>query len=49
MIEESKYCSDVVNKHFNKELVMTKEDNEVSRTLLNVGFVTIILLIMMLK
>ena len=28
MIEESKYCSDVINKHFNKELVMTKEDNE---------------------
>ena len=28
MIEESKYCSDVMKKHFNKELVMTKEDNE---------------------
>ena len=28
MIEESKYCSDVMNKHFNKELVITKEDNE---------------------
>ena len=28
MIEESKYCSDVKKKHFNKELVMTKEDNE---------------------
>ena len=25
MIEESKYCSDVMKKHFNKELVMTKE------------------------
>ena len=24
MIEESKYCSDVAKKHFNKELVMTK-------------------------
>ena len=24
MIEESKYCSDVMKKHFNKELVMTK-------------------------
>ena len=23
MIEESKYCSDVIKKHFNKELVMT--------------------------
>ena len=28
MIEESKYSSDVMKKHFNKELVMTKEDNE---------------------
>ena len=28
MIEESKYCSDVMKKHFNKELEMTKEDNE---------------------
>ena len=26
MIEESKYCSKVMKKHFNKELVMTKED-----------------------
>ena len=28
MIEQSKYCSGVIKKHFNKELVMTKEDNE---------------------
>ena len=28
MIKECKYCSDVMKKHFNKELVMTKEDNE---------------------
>ena len=28
MIEESKYCSDMMEKHCNKELVMTKEDNE---------------------
>ena len=28
MIEESKYCSEVVKKNFNKKLVMTKEDNE---------------------
>ena len=26
--EESKYCTEVIKKHFNKELVMTKEDNE---------------------
>ena len=24
MIKESKYCSDEMKKHFNKELVMTK-------------------------
>ena len=28
MIGESKHCSDVMKKHFNKELVMTKEDHE---------------------
>ena len=28
MIEESNYCSDVMKKHFNKKLVMTKEDDE---------------------
>ena len=28
MIEETKYCGDVMKKHFNKELVITKEDNE---------------------
>ena len=27
MIEERKYCSDVMKKHFNKELEMTEEDN----------------------
>ena len=32
MIEKSKYCSDVMKKHFNKELVMTKEDNEEFKT-----------------
>ena len=28
IIKESKYCSEVIEKHFNKEIVMTKEDNE---------------------
>ena len=27
MIKESKYCSDVMKKYFNKELEVTKEDN----------------------
>ena len=28
MIEESKYCSDVMKKHFSNELAITKTDNE---------------------
>ena len=28
MIEESKCCSDVMKKYFNKELMMNNEDNE---------------------
>ena len=28
MIKESKYCTDIMKKHFNKELVMTKKGNE---------------------
>ena len=28
MIKQSKYYSDVMEKHFNKEVVMTKKDNE---------------------
>ena len=31
MIKESKYCSEVMKKHFNKEVVMTKKGNEVFR------------------
>ena len=28
MIKESKYCAGIRKKHFNKELLMTKEDDE---------------------
>ena len=49
MIRESKYCSNVMKKHFNKELVMTKKDMKILRTSLIVGFVVMIILIMMLK
>ena len=28
MIEQSKYCNGVMKKHFNKELVITKESNQ---------------------
>ena len=29
MIEEGKYCSDLIKKYCNKELVLTKEDDKV--------------------
>ena len=48
MIEESKYRSEVMKKHFNKEFVVTKEENVILRTLLNTRSVTIIIFIMML-
>ena len=35
--------SDVMKKHFNKELVMTKKDSESFNTLLNAGFVITII------
>ena len=38
-----------MKKHFNEELMMTKENNEVLKALLNVGYLTMIMLIMMLK
>ena len=38
MIEESKYCSEPMKKPFNKELVMTKKDNEDFKNSANVGF-----------
>ena len=28
MLEESKYCRDLMRKHFKKELVMTKKDDD---------------------
>ena len=28
MIEESKYCREMIKSHFNKEIVTSKEDNE---------------------
>ena len=28
MDEKSKYCSELMKKHFNKKIVMTKEDDE---------------------
>ena len=49
LVEESTYCTDVMKKHFNKKLVMTKRDLNILRTLLNVGFVTMVMLMMKLN
>ena len=47
MIEESKYCSGVMKKYFNKELSM--KTMKILRTLLNVESAAMIMLIIMLK
>ena len=49
MIEGSKYCTDMIKKHFNKELVMTKKMMKILKTLLNVQFVLTFMLRVMLK
>ena len=49
MIKGKKYCSDVMKKHCNKELVGIRKIMKILRTLLNVGFVIMITLVMMLK
>ena len=49
MIENSTYCSDVMKKHFNKELGMTKQDNEDFEKSTNVGSVIILILMVTLK
>ena len=46
MIEESKYSSNIIKNHFNKELLMTKK---ILRTLLNVGSAIMTNFTMMLK
>ena len=43
MTEESKYWSDATKEHFNKELVMTKKDDKDLRTLLNFGFMILLM------
>ena len=49
MNQESKYCSDVMKKHFNKELAMTSKDNEDFKSYINVESAIIIILMMILK
>ena len=49
MIEESEYCSDVMKKHFNKELIRLIKIMKTLRTQISIGSVKIIILIVMLK
>ena len=49
MTEESKYCNELMKKHFNRILVVTKEDNKIFRTLQNIGSVIMITLMVMIK
>ena len=49
IIEESKYCTDVMEKHFSKELVMTKKDNEDFENSTKCWTVIMITLMVMLK
>ena len=49
MIEESKYCSDVIKNILRKNLGWLKKTIKILRTLLNVGSARMIMLIKMLK
>ena len=49
MIEESKYCSEVIKNILTKNFWSLKKTMKILRILLNVGSVEMIMLIMMLK
>ena len=48
ILEESKYCSDMIKKHFNQKLVITKKDEKILRTLLNIRSVIMFMLMVTL-
>ena len=48
-MEESKYCTDIMKNHFNKEILMTKKIMKILKSMLNFGFVMMIMLKAMLK
>ena len=48
-LKESKYCSDAMKKHFNKELVMTKKDDDDFQNSTKCWIVIMIILMAMLK
>ena len=49
MIEEYKNCSDMIKKYFNKELLMTKNDNEDFKNSTKCQIVTMLMMMVMLK
>ena len=49
MVEESKFCTVIMKNHFNKEIVMTKEDDEDLKALPNAGIVIMIMLQVLLR
>ena len=49
MIEEGKYCTDIMKKHFNKKPIMTKEHDEDFENSSNIGSVLMLMLMVMLK
>ena len=46
MMEENKYRTDMMDKHFNKEPVMTKEDKENFENSKTIGFLIIFIMYM---
>ena len=49
MVEESKYCNEVMKKHFNKKNVMAGDNFKIFKPLPNIEFVIILMLMVMLK
>ena len=49
IIEESKYCSDIMKNYFNKKFVMIKKGNEYFKNSTNFVSVIMIILMVMLK
>ena len=49
MVEESKYCNEVMKKHFNKKNVMAGDNFKIFKPLPNIGFVITLMLMVMLK
>ena len=49
MLKESKYCSDLMDKDFNKELVMTRIHDEGFQNFTKCWIVIMIMLMVMLK